>query len=64
MACVTDGHLPIRSREFGERRHYLNVKADVHFSTLPRREGQDEVEIPLSQLSPMGNPEKMKASKQ
>ena len=61
MACVTDGRLPIRLREFGERRYYLNVKADVHFSThfrgsLPG-EGEDEVEIPLSQLSPMGNPE-------
>jgi len=40
---------------------YLAVEVDVHLSThfrgsLPG-EGEDEVEVPLSQPSPMGNPE-------
>ena len=61
MACATDGQLPIRLREFGERILYLNVKADAHFSTHLRGslpgEGDEDVKIPLAQPSPMGNPE-------
>ena len=61
IAWATDGRLPIRLREFGKHWFHLTVKTYVHLSThfrgsLPG-EGEDEVDMPLSQPSPMGNPE-------
>lgn len=60
MACVTGGHLPTRLREFGKSGLHIDVETDILFSThfrgsLPGEE--DQAEIPLSQPSPMGNPE-------
>ena len=60
IAWVTDGRWPIRLRESKEPGLYLTAEVYVHISThfrgsLPSKE--DEVDIPLSQPSPMGNPE-------